>query len=200
MPNECAPVAKSVNRKCTADARPLCRRARITNDLYMMNGVNRSSALGRRFKDLATAFATALGGEGRLSELQRADVKRAAELAVLSEQIRLQALQSKPVDLADLVKLEGAADRAVRRLGLRQYEHPGRNPHGQFDGSVDVSAPSPHERLAKKLDVIAERITNRVAAMAIANGAPPSSLGFADAGPKEDLGAGPRAAGTARET
>jgi hypothetical protein len=178
MPAECTTTAKSMSRNCSADDRPPCRRARITNDLYLMDGINRSSPLGRRFRDVAGAFVAALGGEGSLTELQRADIRRATELAIISEQMRAQALQSKPVDVADLVKVEATADRARRRLGLEHREHVGFKPGGQIHSQADVSSPSPHERLAKKLDLIAERITDRVAAMAVANGADPISLGY----------------------
>lgn len=52
---------------------------------------------------------------------QLTDARRAAELTLLAERARAQALAGggAVVDAAALVKLEGAADRAVRRLRLK---------------------------------------------------------------------------------
>jgi hypothetical protein len=78
------------------------------------------NAIGRRLRDLADAFADRLGGWDALSVPVAADVRRAAELVALAEQCRADALRNGMANPVNLIKLEGAADRAVRRLGLEQ--------------------------------------------------------------------------------
>jgi hypothetical protein len=86
--------------------------------------VSKRSALGKRLRDLADAFAERLGGWRKLSVPLAADVRRAAELVVLSEKMRHDALRNGCADPDQLVKMEGAADRAVRRLGLNKHGQP----------------------------------------------------------------------------
>jgi hypothetical protein len=62
-----------------------------------------------------------LGGDAKLTEGQRTDVKKAAELTALAEAMRALALQEGPGGagaISAMVRLESACDRAIRRLGL----------------------------------------------------------------------------------
>lgn len=43
----------------------------------------------------------------------------AVDLVLIAEQRRADALRGVEIDMGDLVRLEGAADRAVRRLGIK---------------------------------------------------------------------------------
>lgn len=47
------------------------------------------------------------------------DIVRAADLVVIAERARAAALRGDDLDLGALTRLEGAADRAVRRLGIK---------------------------------------------------------------------------------
>jgi hypothetical protein len=76
------------------------------------------SELGRRLRDLAETFAARLGGWAALSDALAANVRKAAELSALAEQARADALRNGNVDPVALVRLEGAASRAVRALHL----------------------------------------------------------------------------------
>jgi hypothetical protein len=68
---------------------------------------------------LVDALAGTLGGEAALSDVAAMAVRRAAELLTLAELARADMLNGKPTDMLALVRLEGAASRAVRVLGLR---------------------------------------------------------------------------------
>src|SRR5580704_11205301 len=81
--------------------------------------VDGRSQIGRRVRDLAEDFASQLGGWRALSDTMAANVRKAAELTALAEQTRAEALRNGNVDPLALVRLEGAADRAVRRLGIK---------------------------------------------------------------------------------
>jgi hypothetical protein len=86
------------------------------------------TALGRRIRDLADSYAVQLGGWSALSDMQAAAVRRAAELTAIAEQARVDALRNGCADPVSLARLEGCADRAVRRLRLDQYPVKKRRP------------------------------------------------------------------------
>ena len=96
-------------------------RARISNDPRYLAGHTGRSPAGRRRRDLVSFFVDALGGPENVTPVQVTDVRRAAELTALAEETRAKALceGTGAVDLAGLVRLEGAASRAVRMLGIK---------------------------------------------------------------------------------
>lgn len=98
-------------------ARPVNNRAKLTNRPRSFP-ISLRSALGRRLRDLADSYATELGGWPKLTDTMAANVRRAAELTALSEQSRAVALRDGCSDPLVLVRLDGAADRARRALGL----------------------------------------------------------------------------------
>jgi hypothetical protein len=104
------------NRVATA-RRPTSNRSRLTNRPRKMV-ISARTALGRRMKDLAEGFAQRLGGWSALTVGQAAAVRQAAELAVLAERARADALKNGCADPVGLARLEGVAARAERRLGL----------------------------------------------------------------------------------
>jgi hypothetical protein len=81
--------------------------------------VSQRSALGKRLRDLADAFAERLGGWPTLSVTTAAAVRKAAELVALSEQMRRDALRNGCSDPDRLLRFEGVASRAIRQLGLK---------------------------------------------------------------------------------
>jgi hypothetical protein len=81
--------------------------------------VSQCTALGKRLRDLADAFAERLGGWSALSVTTAAAVRRAAELVTAAEMARADMLNGQPTDMLALVRLEGVATRAVRALGLK---------------------------------------------------------------------------------
>jgi hypothetical protein len=82
--------------------------------------IDARSPIGRRRRELIRAFAADLGNN--LTEGQRVDVRRAAELVALAEQARAKAMREGTGGagaLSVLVRLESTAARAVRALGLK---------------------------------------------------------------------------------
>ena len=77
---------------------------------------------------MVEAFTAELGGESALSPVVLMHVRRAAELLTMAEMARAAMLNGQPTDMLALVRLEGAASRAVRGLGLRT--EPARPPRG----------------------------------------------------------------------
>lgn len=70
----------------------------------------------KRVRELVAVFTGQLGGS--LDALQRETVTRAAELTVAAESMRKRSLRGETIDIAELIKLENAASRAVRGLNL----------------------------------------------------------------------------------
>ena len=78
--------------------------------------------IARRQRALANAFILALGGLDRVSAVQMADVKRAAELVALAEATRSRIMRAGATpagELTALIRLEGTAARAQRALGIK---------------------------------------------------------------------------------
>lgn len=77
-----------------------------------------NTARGRRIADLVRAYLTALGNPIEVE--RQAEVIAAAELQVLAEEARAAALKQGGGDLDQVIRVQGAADRAVRKLGIKR--------------------------------------------------------------------------------
>jgi hypothetical protein len=109
-------------------------RAARTND--PLARLERYTARGRRIADLVRAYLAALGHPAEIE--RQAAVIAAAELQVLAEEARTAALrQGLAADLDQVVRVQGAADRALRRLGIKA-------------GAAVAAPPTPAEYLARR--------------------------------------------------
>lgn len=99
-------------------------RSAITNNPSRLSGLDNRSTDGRRRRDLVRAYIVALGGADKISPAAMNDITRAADLVALAEKTRADALRGTAVDMGDLIRLGGAADRAVRRLGIKPGAQP----------------------------------------------------------------------------
>jgi hypothetical protein len=70
-----------------------------------------------RRKQLVAGYIQALGGRSRITAIMLEDIHRAADLVLLAREMRA-AVRQGSAKVSDLTRLEGAADRAVRRLNL----------------------------------------------------------------------------------
>jgi hypothetical protein len=71
---------------------------------------------GRLRQEMIDGYVQALGG--RVSPIVMQDITRAAELVMLARTARAELAAGKTT-INDVVKLEGASDRAIRRLGIK---------------------------------------------------------------------------------
>jgi hypothetical protein len=95
-------------------------RARVSNDpAFLPKKTPSLFAQGRRRRDLVEGFLSALGGPEAVSPVVAMQVRRAAELLTAAEMVRADMLNGQAVDMLALVRLEGAASRAVRGLGIK---------------------------------------------------------------------------------
>jgi hypothetical protein len=102
----------------TVKQRPANYHSRLTSK-PQRPAISQRSALGKRLRDLADAFAEQLGGWAALSVTAAAGVRRAAELQAMCEMARANMLNGVPTDMLALVRLEGVAARAIRALGIK---------------------------------------------------------------------------------
>jgi len=75
----------------------------------------RPLGFNRRRKELVDGYVTALGG--RVTPLVMADIERAVDLLMLARAARIALLKGEG-NINATVKIENAADRAMRRLNL----------------------------------------------------------------------------------
>jgi hypothetical protein len=101
-----------------------------------------NTARGRRIADLVRAYLAALGDPADIE--RQSAVIAAAELAVLAEEARTAALkQGAAADLDQVVRVQGAADRALRRLGIRPGAEPKVPSLAEWAEGVRNAPPSP---------------------------------------------------------
>ncbi len=72
----------------------------------------------QRRRELIDGYIAALGGADRVNAIQLQDIERAVDLVLLARDMRASVRQGGAAKVSDLTRLEGAADRAVRRLCL----------------------------------------------------------------------------------
>jgi len=100
---------------------PSRQRAKRTNDPFA--GIDTNTARGRRVADLVRAYLRALGNPVEIE--RQAAVIACAELVVLAEEARTAALaQDGYADLDRVIRMQGAADRAICRLGIKPSAEP----------------------------------------------------------------------------
>jgi hypothetical protein len=76
----------------------------------------------RRRRELVGIYSAALGGDAVLTEGQRVDIRKAAELVALAEDCRALAMQEGIANagaISAMVRLESSSARAVRALGIK---------------------------------------------------------------------------------
>jgi len=101
-----------------SDGRSLRVRSRTTNDPRHLQKEPNLRAQDRRRRDLVEAFVRALGPDA-VTDLVLVQVRKAAELVALAEAARAAALTGGLQDVVGLIRIENAAARAVRLLGIR---------------------------------------------------------------------------------
>lgn len=72
----------------------------------------------RRIRELLMGYLAAIGGT--VSPQLRERCERAAQLVTLAEDVRRKALGGRNISLDDVIRVENAADRARRSIGLDQ--------------------------------------------------------------------------------
>jgi hypothetical protein len=118
------------------------RRHGRTND--PLSGFNTNTLCGRRITDLARKLLVALGNP--TDTLVQAGIIQAAELSVLAEELRTEALNMEPgkakkIAVDQVIRLQGHADRAYSRLGFfdarkNRSHHKRRNPLTDYLGEA----------------------------------------------------------------
>jgi hypothetical protein len=111
------PAVSAQSASCAlGDELPSKQRSRHTNDPLF--GLHLNTARGRRAADLVRAYLKALGNPEDTG--RQAAAIAAAEMQVLAEETRAAALlDPRAADLDNLVRVQSAADRSLRKLGIK---------------------------------------------------------------------------------
>jgi hypothetical protein len=121
---EATPIRNTADTELTAGRavkEPAAKqRSRRTNDPNH-GGVSRNTSAGRRVRDLLRAYLKAMGDPDDV--VLQANALRAAELVTAAE-IERHKLLSGVGDADAVLRLEGAAGRAVRALGIARKREP----------------------------------------------------------------------------
>jgi hypothetical protein len=108
--------------------------------LLGLHNLDGRTVAARRAASLTAAFTQELGGE--LSVSQAAAVERAAMLVTIAQDARARRLASdESISLEDLVRVDAAADRAVRRLGFKAAQ-PKRQNLREYLAARQASSPA----------------------------------------------------------
>lgn len=92
-------------------------RSRMSNgSCSLLPGIDGRSERARRYRDLAMAFSDELGGEAAMSEADKAAVRLAAGLTVLSEDMAARIVRGETVDQEQVVRIGNSVSRALATL------------------------------------------------------------------------------------
>ncbi len=138
-------AAAQPNGSSAADLyRPLSRRAtaraRITNHIDMLPGINGNAPAARRFRDLVGDFVSDLGGLELCSTIKLGLIRRLAAVTVQVELLEADVINGKPVEAHVLCQLASTALRLSQRLGLERVAREVRPPD-PLDYAVQERAP-----------------------------------------------------------
>jgi hypothetical protein len=100
-------------------------RAKVSNGSKLMAGVDGRSVPGRRFRDLALAFASDLGDPSKLTAAETVLVRQAAASVVASEVLQSKLLNGEDIDIGEVTRLGNVTTRLLTRLGTRRKPAPG---------------------------------------------------------------------------
>lgn len=117
-------------------------RSKITNDPSQRHG---RSAEARRVKDLFYGYSAALGNPSDTPTM--ALILSAAEAVTIAEKTRADHIAGKIV-LNEVIRAEGAANRALKRLGLARPTPPKRKTFAEKMAEIEASQRAAEARTA----------------------------------------------------
>jgi hypothetical protein len=121
-------VSTSAAKRSAFEPRPANNRARVSNEISLLNGVDGRSAEARRYRDLIASLAADLGGDpNKLSESVKALIRQTAAAVVVSERIQAQIVRDEVVDLEQATRVANTASRCLARLAAMRkllWQHP----------------------------------------------------------------------------
>ena len=104
----------------SSDTLPSRARSAVTNHNDLLPGLDGRSASARRFRDLANAFVTDMGGLDRCSEIKLGLLRRLAAITVQAELLEARMVNGEAIDIATLCTLASTTVRLSQRLGLER--------------------------------------------------------------------------------
>jgi hypothetical protein len=111
--------------------------------LLTIDALDGRTLSARRARDLAASFEAEIGGT--ITAMRRREIARAAMLCAVAEDLQVRRLRGEPVSVNDLVRVDGAATRAVRALSVKPAEADKRMTHADVVAAILAgrTAPAP---------------------------------------------------------
>lgn len=111
-------------------------RSAVSNGRSLLVGIDQRSAPARRYRDVADAIASDLGGHDALSEAQLHLVRSAAGLVVMRERLDAMALNDEKIDTSEYCRLTNSLRRLLATLGLKRVPRDVTDLHGYIEGKA----------------------------------------------------------------
>jgi hypothetical protein len=116
---ETASLESSSADRALVAAPSLTNRSKVTNGTRLLEGMDKRSATGRRFRDLVQAYAAPLGGMLGLGAADAAVVREIAAKTIQSEQLAAALARGESVDTEQSVRVANVLGRLLSRLERR---------------------------------------------------------------------------------
>jgi hypothetical protein len=131
---------------------PVTLRVRRHRSLTQVRRFDGRTPEAARIRMLEALFLEQLGiaAGAKINPILQLSIKRAAELTQISEARRAQAIRGEAVETVELVRLENAATKAMKVLGLIEHDAHGRRP------KLVTEKPAPQSLEAYRAEVAAE--------------------------------------------
>lgn len=108
--------------------RPSRQRSAVTNGSKMLVGIDGSSAMARRYRDLVEGLCAEFGES--LTEAERLQVRNAASLQLHAEDLTGRLVRGEAVEPEDITRANNGATRAL--AGLRRHRRGGKGPRADL--------------------------------------------------------------------
>jgi hypothetical protein len=106
------------NNKPSLTARKASARSRVSNGKDLLPGVDGRSPLARRYRDIAAALISDMGGIDRCTEARLQLLRRFSAASVMAEAMEADLVNGKPIDIAEHSLLSSTLVRLAQRIGI----------------------------------------------------------------------------------
>jgi hypothetical protein len=111
--------AHSSADRASVAASSLTNRSKVTNGTRLLEGMDKRSATGRRYRDLVQGYTQTLGGLPALGTGDAALVREVAAKTLLSEHLAAAQARGENVDTEQAVRVGNVLQRLLARLDRR---------------------------------------------------------------------------------
>lgn len=101
-------------------ARKACGRSRVTNGQEILPGIDGRSPMARRYREIAAALITDMGGFDRCTEARLQLIRRFSAACVMAEAMEATLVNSQRIDINEHSLLSSTLVRLAQRIGINR--------------------------------------------------------------------------------